>query len=48
MQLWNHLPANAFGTPACKPSNFRKRVRKIITGEMRVGWKSAKNKKGKQ
>jgi hypothetical protein len=28
--LWNNLPANAFGTPAVKPSNFRKRARKII------------------
>jgi hypothetical protein len=28
--LWNNLPANAFGTPAVKPNNFRKRVRKII------------------
>jgi hypothetical protein len=30
IQLWNHLSANAFWTPACKPSNFRKGVRKII------------------
>jgi hypothetical protein len=30
IQLWNHLPADAFGMPSCKPSNFRKRVRKII------------------
>jgi hypothetical protein len=28
--LSNNLPANAFGTPAVKASNFRKRVRKII------------------
>jgi hypothetical protein len=28
--LWNNLPANTFGTPAVKPSNFRKTVRKII------------------
>jgi hypothetical protein len=28
--LWNNLSANAFGTPAVKPSNLRKRVRKII------------------
>jgi hypothetical protein len=28
--LWNNLPANVFGTAAVKPSNFRKRVRKII------------------
>jgi hypothetical protein len=31
--LWNNLPANAFGTPAAKPSNFRKMVRKIIIHE---------------
>jgi hypothetical protein len=29
-RLWKHLPADAFGTPSCKPSNFRKKVRKII------------------
>jgi hypothetical protein len=28
--LWNHLPADAFGMPSCKPGHFRKRVRKII------------------
>jgi hypothetical protein len=30
IQLWNKLPANALGTLPCKPSNFRKRVRKGI------------------
>jgi hypothetical protein len=30
IQLWNQLPANVLGTPSCKPSNFRKRVRKVI------------------
>jgi hypothetical protein len=30
IQLWNHLPADALGTLSCKPSNFRKRVRKVI------------------
>jgi hypothetical protein len=33
IQLWNHLAAVGFGTPYCKPSNFRKRVRKIINEE---------------
>jgi hypothetical protein len=30
MQLWNQLPSGALGTLSCKPSNFRKRVRKVI------------------
>jgi hypothetical protein len=30
IQLWNQLPADALGTLSCKPSNFRKRVRKVI------------------
>jgi hypothetical protein len=30
IQLWNKLPADALGTLSCKPSNFRKRVRKAI------------------
>jgi hypothetical protein len=30
MQLWNQLPSIALGTLSCKPSNFRKRVRKVI------------------
>jgi hypothetical protein len=30
IQLWNQLPADALGTPSCKPSNFRKKVRKEI------------------
>jgi hypothetical protein len=30
IQLWNQLPADASGTLSCKPSNFRKRVRKVI------------------
>jgi hypothetical protein len=30
IQLWNKLPADALGTLSCKPSNFRKRVRKVI------------------
>jgi hypothetical protein len=28
MQLWNKLHADAIGTLSCKPSNFRKWVRK--------------------
>jgi hypothetical protein len=30
IQLWNQLPADALWTLSCKPSNFRKRVRKVI------------------
>jgi hypothetical protein len=30
IQLWNQLPAVALGTLFCKPSNFRKKVRKAI------------------
>jgi hypothetical protein len=30
IQLWNQLPADALGTVSCKPSNFRKMVRKVI------------------
>jgi hypothetical protein len=30
IQLWNRLPADAVGNLSCKPSNFRKRVRKVI------------------
>jgi hypothetical protein len=30
IQLWNQLPGDALGTLSCKPSNFRKRVRKVI------------------
>jgi hypothetical protein len=29
-QLWNELPADALVTLSCKPSNFRKSVRKVI------------------
>jgi hypothetical protein len=31
IQLWNKLPADALGTFPCKPSIFRKRVRKVIS-----------------
>jgi hypothetical protein len=30
IQLCNQLPAGALGSLSCKPSNFRKRVRKVI------------------
>jgi hypothetical protein len=30
VQLWNQLPADVLETLSCKPSNFRKRVRKVI------------------
>jgi hypothetical protein len=28
--LWNQLPADVLGTLSWKPSNFRKRIRKVI------------------
>jgi hypothetical protein len=31
IQLWNQLPADALRTVSCKPSDFRKRVRKVIS-----------------
>jgi hypothetical protein len=40
MQLWNQLPSIALGTLSCKPSNFRKRVRKV-TNE--VKWRCGGN-----
>jgi hypothetical protein len=30
IRLWNRLPAEILGTLPCKPSAFRKRVRKVI------------------
>jgi hypothetical protein len=30
IQLWNQLTAGALGTLSCKPSNSRKRVRRVI------------------
>jgi hypothetical protein len=30
IQLWNQLPADDLGTLSRKPSNFRKKVRKVI------------------
>jgi hypothetical protein len=30
IQLWNQLPEEALGTLSCKPSSFRKGVRKVI------------------
>jgi hypothetical protein len=30
IQLLNQLPEDVVGTLSCKPSNFRKRVRKVI------------------
>jgi hypothetical protein len=30
IQVWNQLPADFLGTISCKPSNFRKRVRKVM------------------
>jgi hypothetical protein len=31
IQLWNQLAAVALGTLSCKPSSFRKRIRKVIS-----------------
>jgi len=31
VQHWNQLPAEVLGTLPCKPINFKKRVRKVIT-----------------
>jgi hypothetical protein len=31
MQLWNEVLADALGTLSCKPSNFKKNVRKVVS-----------------
>jgi hypothetical protein len=31
IQLWNQLPADALGTLSCKPSDFRDRIRKVVS-----------------
>jgi hypothetical protein len=33
IQLWNQLSADILGNLSCKPSNFRKSVRKVINKE---------------
>jgi hypothetical protein len=33
IQVWNQRPADVLGTLSCKPSNFRKRVRKVMNKE---------------
>jgi hypothetical protein len=33
IQVWNQLTADVLGDLSCKPSNFRKRVRKVINTE---------------
>jgi hypothetical protein len=38
-QLWNQLPADALGTLSCKPSDFRTRIREVIS-EVKVWWES--------
>jgi hypothetical protein len=40
IQLWNQLPADVLGTLSCKPSNFRKSVRKVINKAKRRGGSS--------
>jgi hypothetical protein len=32
-QIWNQLPEDVLGTLSCKPSNFKKRARKVINKE---------------
>jgi hypothetical protein len=32
IRLWNRLPEEILGTLPCKPSAFRKRVRRVING----------------
>jgi hypothetical protein len=40
IQLWNQLPADALGTLSCKPSNFRKMVRKVTN---KAKWRCGEN-----
>jgi hypothetical protein len=47
IQLWNHLPANAFGSPTWKPSNFWKKIRKTMR-QNEGGMEFSKNKKRKK
>jgi hypothetical protein len=37
IRVWNQLPADVLGTLSCKPSNFRKRVRKVINTAKLMG-----------
>jgi hypothetical protein len=37
IQVWNQLPVDVLGTLSCKPSNFRKRVRKVLKKEKLKG-----------
>jgi hypothetical protein len=37
IQFWNQPPADALGNLSCKPSNFRKRVRKVINKTKLMG-----------
>jgi hypothetical protein len=39
-RLWNRLPAEILGTLPCKPSAFRKRVRRVsnVVKERESGW----------
>jgi hypothetical protein len=47
IQLWNQLPADALGTLSCKPSHFRKRVRKVIY-KYKAKWRCGGNHKKMQ
>jgi hypothetical protein len=42
IQFWNQLPADVLGTLSCKPSNFRKRVMKVINKAKLGGWDNQK------
>jgi hypothetical protein len=36
IKYWNELPAEALGTFPCKPTIFRKRVRKVIINGVKL------------
>jgi hypothetical protein len=40
IQLWNQLPADVLGNLSCKPSDYRKRFRKVINKEKLKGGSS--------
>jgi hypothetical protein len=42
-RLWNRLPAEILGTLPCKPTDFRKRVRKVVNVVNRRKCESVEN-----
>jgi hypothetical protein len=42
IQLWNKLSADILGNLSCKPSSFRKMVRKVINKKLQGGGGSSK------